>query len=67
MVLLAALWSGCREAPRDWSIGLYRGRSPLELAPAGPNPVLTAADLGIDALFVADPFLLRRADRLFVF
>jgi hypothetical protein len=67
VLVLALVGMGCREPSREWSIGLYRGTSPLDLEPAGPNPVLRAADLGIDATFVADPFLLRRHDRLFLF
>jgi hypothetical protein len=65
--VLALVGLSCAAPPREWSIGLYRGSSPLALEPAGPNPVLRAADLGIDARFVADPFLLRRDDRLFLF
>ena len=67
VLVLALVGVRCSEPPREWSIGLYRGESPLELEPAGPNPVLKAADLGIDASFVADPFLLRRDGRLFLF
>ena len=67
VLVLALVGVHCGDPPREWSIGLYRGTSPLDLVPAGPNPVLTAADLGIDATFVADPFLLRRDGRLFLF
>jgi hypothetical protein len=67
LVLLALCGTGCREAPRQWSIGVYRGATPFDLVPAERNPVLTAADLGIDAEFVADPFLLPRGDGLFLF
>src|SRR5262245_17218664 len=45
-----------------WSIGVYRGSSPVEIAaPHGPrNPILTAADVSdAAAAFVADPFLAR--------
>lgn len=67
-LLLALCDVGCREAPRVWSIGIYRGSTPFDLAPAAPNPILTAADLGIaDARFVADPFLLRHGERIFLF
>jgi hypothetical protein len=45
---------------RVWSIGIYTGPSPFELAPIAGNPVLTAADIsGTDASFVADPFMLQ--------
>lgn len=46
---------------RVWSIDVYRGPSPFELAPTAEGPALDAKDVGDrDALFVADPFLLRR-------
>jgi hypothetical protein len=57
--LLVLCGTGCREAPRQWSIGVYRGATPFDLVPAERNPVLTVADLGIDGEFVADPFLSR--------
>jgi len=60
--------AGCRHTGRVWSIGLYGGGSPFDLAPLAPNPVLTAGDLGgLGARFVADPFVLRRGDRVFLF
>jgi hypothetical protein len=67
LLLLALCGTACREPPRRWSIGIYRGTTPFDLAPAGPNPALTAADLEIDGEFVADPFLLPRGDRLSLF
>jgi hypothetical protein len=53
-----------REPKRDavWSIAIYRGDSPFNLAPAPDvkNPVLTPADVtDIPASFVADPFMLQ--------
>jgi hypothetical protein len=49
-----------KPARRVWSIGIYTGLSPFELAPIGSNPVLTAADVSeTDASFVADPFMMR--------
>lgn len=48
--------------PRWFSIGLYAGPSPLELAPVPevPDPVLTTEDVtDFAARFVADPFVLR--------
>jgi hypothetical protein len=65
--VLALCAAGCREAPRRWSIGVYRGPTPFDLTPESPAPSLTAQDLGIDAEFVADPFLLARGERLFLF
>lgn len=47
---------------QDWSIGVLIGESPFSLhASSGvSNPVLRASDVSdIDALFVADPFLLQ--------
>lgn len=47
---------------REYSIGIYSGRSPLELAPApgAQNPVITrGAATGLLATYVADPFLVR--------
>jgi hypothetical protein len=67
VLLLTLCGIGCGEAPRRWSIALYRGTTPFDLEPTEPNPALTAADLGIDGEFVADPFLLPRGDRLFLF
>lgn len=54
----------------DWAIGLYSGGSLTTLAPMPgvPNPVLTAAHVrDVPALFVADPFLVRTADRWLLF
>lgn len=53
-----------------WSIGIYGGPSPLQLAPlAGiQNPVLTGADVtDITGDFVADPFLVRGEDEWHLF
>jgi hypothetical protein len=45
---------------RVWSIGIYAGPSPFELAPTTRNPVLSAVDVSdVDAYYVADPFMLR--------
>lgn len=53
-----------------WSIAIYEGNSPLELQPtnATNKPVLTAADVtDVDALFVADPFMVRENDQWYMF
>jgi len=45
-----------------WSIGIYTGSSPYDLAPPAQirNPVLTSASVtDVPASFVADPFMLR--------
>lgn len=48
--------------PYVWSIGIWSGPSPLELAaaPGLAQPVLAAHDIhDVDARFVADPFMVR--------
>ncbi|HEX6047213.1 MAG TPA: hypothetical protein VFZ22_22175 [Pyrinomonadaceae bacterium] len=51
-----------------WSIGIYTGDSPFQLAPTTPNPVLTHTDVtDIPAAFVADPFMIRRDGRWHMF
>ncbi len=48
---------------RVWSIGIYTGKSPLCLAPAARNPVLTASNIfDVSAYYVADPFWLHSDD-----
>ncbi|HET9363828.1 MAG TPA: hypothetical protein VFP71_02460, partial [Candidatus Angelobacter sp.] len=48
------------ETPWVWSIGIYAGKSPLQLSPAARNPVISAGDVSdVSARFVADPFMLR--------
>ncbi|MDD5597094.1 MAG: hypothetical protein PHV82_04065 [Victivallaceae bacterium] len=51
-----------------WSIGIYEGSSPFALkAAAGiSNPVLTGRKCG-DALYVADPFMIEKDGRFFMF
>ena len=49
-----------RRLRQTWSIGLYRGTSPLDLHPAPevPQPLLTGPDVtDLSCAFVADPFL----------
>ncbi len=51
-----------------WSIGIYTGDSPFQLAPIERNPVLTREDVtDVPASFVADPFMLRRDGRWHMF
>jgi hypothetical protein len=67
------LYLAAPDRESSWSIGIYTGLSPFDLAPApggvgarsnGSNPVLSAADItDITASFVADPFLIRDDDR----
>lgn len=60
-----------RCAPKkEWAIGIYTGDSPLRLAPADGlhNPVITHRDVtDVPALFVADPFMVRRGGSWFMF
>ena len=63
-------WSSARRPGTGWAIGIYEGDSPLRLAasPRVRNPVLTDRDVtDVPAAFVADPFLLRRADQWHLF
>src|SRR5438067_9289900 len=58
------------KSKRVWSIGIYTGASPLDLAPDPriPNPVLTRDHVtDVPASFVADPFLARDGDRWHLF
>jgi hypothetical protein len=58
-----------------WSIGIYRGSSPLQLTADGDgtlpevvNPVLTAEDVtDVHASFVADPFMVYEPPSWFMF
>ena len=51
-----------------WSIGIYSGASPYQLAPAKLNPVLRNTDVtDIPAEFVADPFMILRNGRWHMF
>jgi hypothetical protein len=52
--------SSYSEKPWIWSVGIYTGKSPLQLSAATRNPVLSASDVtDVPARFVADPFMLR--------
>lgn len=52
--------------PDVWSVAIYRGSSPLTLSPTGV--VITGSDVtDIDAASVADPFLVHRDGRWFLF
>ncbi len=55
---------------KEWSIGIYAGDSPLNIAPMEGviNPVLTARDVtDIHAEAVADPFMIRRNGKWYMF
>jgi hypothetical protein len=54
----------------QWSIGIYEGTTPFNLAdpPELSNPVLSGDDVDdIDASFVADPFMLIKNGKYFMF
>ena len=53
-----------------WSIAIYEGPSPTQLKPVSTHnsPVLVAADVtDVDALFVADPFMVKAGDQWHMF
>jgi len=53
-----------------WSIGIYEGDSPLGFSDLAAihNPVLTAQDVSdVEAVFVADPFMIREGDSWYMF
>ncbi len=53
-----------------WSIGIYEGTSPFDLAPClgVPNPILTGEDVtDCDACFVADPFWVMHGRKFYLF
>jgi hypothetical protein len=53
-----------------WSIGIYAGKSPVELGPAHQvsNPVLTSDSVSdVRASLVADPFMLQAQDSWYMF
>lgn len=53
-----------------WSVGIYEGNDPLDLAPSKrcKNPVLTYPDVtDIRAGFVADPFMIQENGRWYMF
>ncbi|MCK4822296.1 hypothetical protein KA005_41420, partial [bacterium] len=56
--------------PKIWSIGIYTGKSPLNLSSPDfiPNPVLTAEDVSdVPADFVADPFMVKEEGTWYMF
>ena len=51
-----------------WSIGIYTGASPFQLRGTAINPVLSYEDVtDVAAEFVADPFMIRKEDRWYMF
>jgi hypothetical protein len=70
---LALLAAGILPGPHRenvWSIAVYEGPTPFQLAAVAepPQPVLAATDVtDVPALFVADPFVLKYRDRWHLF
>jgi hypothetical protein len=64
---------GVQKPPRrlaEWSIGMYAGSSPFDLAPLGGvcNPILTCRDISdVSAEVVADPFMIQVDGSWFMF
>ncbi len=59
-----------KKAMDRWSIGIYEGSLPFDLAPSksAKNPVISARDItDVDALFVADPFMIQHKGKFFMF
>jgi len=59
-----------RKAARVWSIGIYVGHSPIDLAPPETlsNPSLTGEHVSdLAAEFVADPFMVRSSSQWYMF
>jgi hypothetical protein len=56
-------------ATAEWSIGIYSGESPFELAPVGlKQPVISKHDVSdVSAGFVADPFMIRASRNWYMF
>lgn len=52
----------------EFSIGIYTGDNPLNMSSIKNNPVLTGKDVtDADALFVADPFLIKKDNLWYMF
>jgi hypothetical protein len=78
LIALVVIVYNCRQpgakkrgrTQKIWSIGIYTGKSPLDLAPPNSitNPVLMAKDV-VDAPadFVADPFMVKEGDTWYMF
>ncbi len=59
-----------RRSKETWAIGIYEGKSPIELFPPKgiTNPVLTAQEVtDISARFVADPFMIQNEAGYYLF
>ena len=52
----------------EFSIGIYTGKNPLEMAPYKRNPVLIREDVtDINAAYIADPFMIKIKDLWYMF
>lgn len=70
--LLVVAWCHLSVCARDdWAISIYSGPDPLNLTPDASverHPVIRASDVtDAPARFVADPFMLRKDDRWYMF
>lgn len=62
------LKTSVNSSSREYAIGVYRGGSLRDLAPYSGNPVLTGSDVDdARAKFVADPFMVKRNGRWYMF
>ena len=53
---------------QEWSIGIYRGNTPFDIAPVNSNPVLTKENVtDKKATYVADPFMIKVKDLWYMF
>lgn len=53
---------------QEWSIGIYRGKTPFDFSQYPINPVISAKDVtDITAKFVADPFLISSNNKYYIF
>ncbi len=67
---LRKIYKAMVEKKKPWCIGIYSGDSPLAFSedPKFNRPVLDPRNLeGVEADFIADPFLFRRGNRFFLF
>lgn len=70
--IYVGIWRGIPFVSRraEWSIGIYAGESPFDLASAQSTsvPVLTSEDVtDVQAAFVADPFMLHESKIWYMF
>lgn len=53
---------------QEWSIGIYSGNTPFDMKSIKENPIITKESItDIDALFVADPFMIKENETWYLF